>query len=148
MLYLVSHFVLCSVSCCIALLCSLLLMCIFGFALCWLLHSLLLSFHNFHNGNAVVCGVNTMKWKCRKQQFDSSDYWGTSALDNICTHMSPSTVNIGFLSGKAPLQTALWQEKFFRKNCCQTLTHSLIMYDNGFLLIPPLTTLGAPCTSH
>lgn len=46
---------------------------------------------------------------------DSSEYWGMSASDNICTHMSPPTVNIGFLSGKAPLQTALWQEKCFQK---------------------------------
>lgn len=38
-----------------------------------------------------------------------------SASDNICTHMSPSPVNIGFLSGNAPLQTALWQEKCFQK---------------------------------
>lgn len=25
----------------------------------------------------------------------------------------------------------------FRKDCCQTLTHTLLMYDNGFFLIPP-----------
>lgn len=110
---LVSHFVLCNV-----LLHFTAVFSVFNvhFWVCFVpLHSLLLSFHNFHNGNAAVCGVNTMKWKSRKQQFDSSDYWDLSASDNICTHMSPSPVNIGFLSGKAPLLTALWQEKCFQK---------------------------------
>lgn len=147
MLYLVSHFVLCSVSCCISLLCSLFLMCIFEFALCWLLHSLLLSFHNFHNGNAVVCGVNTMKWKCRKQQFDSSDYWGMSASIFALTCLLLLWILVSF-QVRLLYRQHCGKRNVFRKNCCQTLTHSLIMYDNGFLLIPPLTTLGAPCTSH